>query len=103
MAARTIWSPSFSRRWTSIQYALDAVEAAQVDERLVQLLALATTIDAWRIAVSVGAAIAVQDERVGDLLDVVDDVVQAADERDDVLAVERRDEGASRRDGRCRG
>ena len=34
----------------------------------------------------------VQDERVGGLLDEVDDVVEAADQRDDVLAVERRDE-----------
>ena len=35
----------------------------------------------------------VQDAGVGDLLDEVDDVVEAADELVDVLAVERRDEG----------
>ena len=36
---------------------------------------------------------AVEDERVGDLLDQVEDVVQAADEGVDLLAIERRDEG----------
>ena len=35
----------------------------------------------------------VQDERVGGLLDEVEDVVEPADQGVDVLAVERRDEG----------
>ena len=72
---------------------LQALEAAQVRERLVELLALLD--DDRRPAGSrpaVGASIAVQDERVRGLLDEVDDVVEGADQGVDVLAVERGDE-----------
>src|SRR4051812_5490793 len=71
---------------------LEALELTQVAERLVQLLALLDDdrrlLDrdrGWRLD-------PVEDEGVRALLDVVEDVVEAADEGVNVLAIERRDE-----------
>ena len=69
--------------------ALEALEAAQVGERLVELLALLDD-DRGLLDRDRGRRLdPVQDERVGDLLDEVEDVVETADQRVDVLAVER--------------
>ena len=81
IAARATWSPSFSSRWTLDPVAVEAVEALEPQERLVERLALASpTIDAWRIAVARRRLDPVQDKGVGHLLDQVDDVVETADQ-----------------------
>src|SRR5574338_278519 len=72
---------------------LDALEALELLERADDLLALQHD-DARLLGGGRRRRVdLVQDAGVGDLLDEVDDVVQAADELVDVLAVERRDEG----------
>src|SRR5437899_11248166 len=72
---------------------LEVLEAAQVRQRLVQQLALADD-DAGLMHRDRRRGVdPIEDERVGDLLDVVEDVVERADQAMDLLAVERRDEG----------
>ena len=92
IAARTIRSPSFSRRWTSIQYfsrPLKPRRWASASWSSSHLL----DDDRGLLDGDRGRRLdPVQDERVGGLLDEVEHVVEAADQRVDVLAVERRDE-----------
>src|SRR5450756_32334 len=73
--------------------AVEILETAQVAECLVELLAAQ---DDQRGLLDGGLgrrSDVVEHERVGDLFDEIEDVVQAADQGVDLLAVERRDEG----------
>ena len=73
---------------------LHALEVAQLGERGGDLLALADDdLGLLHARSAIGCVDPVEDAGVGDLLDQVDDVVQTVDQRVDVLAVERRDEG----------
>src|SRR3990170_3996280 len=73
--------------------ALQALEAAQLGERLVDQLALLDD-DTGLFDRLRGRPIdVVEDERVGRLLDEVEDVVEAADQAVDILAVEGRHKG----------
>ena len=71
---------------------LETLEAAQVRERLLELLALLDDDRSLLDRDGRRRLDAVQDERVRRLLDVVEDVVEGADQAVDVLAVERGDE-----------
>lgn len=71
---------------------VQAPEAAQMGQRVLQLLALPDD-ERGLLDSHCGRRLdPVQDERVGDLLDEVEDIVQAADEGVDLLAIEGRDE-----------
>jgi hypothetical protein len=72
---------------------LRAAERAQLAQRLVDELALLDDDAGLLDGLRRGPLDVVEQERVGRLLDEVEDVVEAADERVDVLAVEGRDEG----------
>ena len=92
MASRLTRSPSFSRRLTSHRVVRDRRERAQPRHGLGDL--------ARRLQEDVGQALGllhrrldlVEAEVVGHLVDEVDDVVEVADELEDVLAVDRRHE-----------
>jgi hypothetical protein len=71
---------------------LEALEAAQVRERLLELLALLDDDRRLLDRDRRGRLDAIQDEGVGALLDEVDHVVEGADERVDILAIEGRHE-----------
>src|SRR5207302_4419429 len=71
---------------------LEVPEATQVEQRVVELLALLDD-DRGLLDGDGGWGLdAIEDERVGHLLDEVEDVVEAADEGVDVLPIERRDD-----------
>jgi len=72
---------------------LKALEALEVLQRLVELLALADDDRGLLDGNRRGRFDVVQDEGVGDFFDEVQDIVQAADQCVNLLAIERRDEG----------
>ena len=93
IAFRASWSPSFSSRWTSIQYFSRPLKPRRLASASWSCSHCLTMIAACWTATARGRLDAVQDERVRRLLDVVEDVVERADQGVDVLAIEGRDEG----------
>ena len=72
----------------------DALEALELLERARRSPRTACTMISVCVARGLGRRVdLVEDAGVGDLLDEVEDVVEAADQLVDVLAIERRDEG----------
>ena len=91
-AARDRPSASFSSAWTATRCRSRSLSPSSLRRAAASSTPCSSRIAASRRASSVGPVDAVDDERLGDRLDPVDDVVEPRHELVDVLAVERRHE-----------